>query len=33
MGEGRGIERAEDYTHFYGKVYEDHQLGTVFFRT
>jgi hypothetical protein len=26
-----GIERAEDYTFFYGKMDGDYQLGTVFF--
>jgi hypothetical protein len=26
-----GTERAEDYTFFYGKGIEDHQLGTCFF--
>jgi hypothetical protein len=31
MGEG-GTERAEDFTFFYGKGNEDHQLGTVFSR-
>jgi exonuclease III len=29
--EKEGTERAQDYTYFYGKGKEDHQLGTGFF--
>jgi hypothetical protein len=28
MGQGGGTDRAEDYTFFYEKGNEDHQLGT-----